>query len=130
MKTVILSLHFSRYALVIKRNVSPVKLFSKNDTARMVETLFALQFIQLAALPRRNFSYVFFLGIFRVTILLSKNFEKVLKDYKAKLLYQRLAKNLNIKHLYVLYKGNILERNRKASRKTLMLQPCLSTNSI
>ena len=55
--------------------------------------------------------------IFRVTVVLKKCFEKVLKDYTVKLLYQRLGKYLNIIHLHVLYKLNILKKIKKERNK-------------
>ena len=72
----------------------------------------------------------FFPGKWRVTVLLSKCYEEVLRGYTAKLLYQRLGKHLNQRHLHELYGVNILKQIKKSQEKcpcwrsALVTLPC------
>ena len=58
--------------------------------------------------------------------ILSKCFEKVPKDYTAKLLYKRLGKRLNDRHLHVFYRVNVLKKIENAQGKC----PCWSPTSV
>ena len=91
----------------MKRNVNPVALITEKGLPGTGKTLFKvkLQAVLYSLLLYQNEKplRIFFLGVLRVTIVLSKCFEKVLKEYTATLLYQRLGiKHLDITHLHVL----------------------------
>ena len=75
-------------------NVDQITLISKDIAIQPVKTLlkvklqaalYSLQVYQTGTLHTH-----LFLGFFRVTIFLSKCFEKILKDYTAKVFYQFL----------------------------------------
>ena len=81
----------------------PVSILKVNLQA----ALYSLQLYQNETVPAYFFSVNF-----RVTVVLSKYFQKVLKGYTAKLLYQRLGKHLNIKYLHVLDRVNALKKSK------------------
>ena len=70
---------------------------------------------------------IFFLEFFRVTVFLSKCFEKFLKDYITKRLHQRLGKHLKIRHLHILYRRKGLKKVEKAQGRCSCRNPASIT---
>ena len=120
MKTIIFTLSPSCCGSVVKRNVNQITLISK-DIAITVKTLRKIKlqtaFYSLQVYKTGTFPTHFFLGFFRVTVFLSKCFEKFLKDLTAKRLYQRPGKHLKIRHLHVPHKLKVWEKKLKSLKK-------------
>ena len=110
------------YGSVMKPNVSPVTLISKKNIATVANFLFKVKlqalFCCLQLWQKETFSTHFFLGIIRVAVPLIIYFKKALKDYTVKLLYQRLAKHLDIRHLHMLYRVNVLKKMKSLKENT------------
>ena len=106
----------------MKPNVSPVTLISKKNIATVANFLFKVKlqalFCCLQLWQKETFSTHFFLGIIRVAVPLIIYFKKALKDYTVKLLYQRLAKHLDIRHLHMLYRVNVLKKMKTLKENT------------
>ena len=110
------------YGSVMKPNVNPVTLISKKNIARVANFLFKVKlqalFCCLQLWQKETFSTHFFLGIIRVAVPLIIYFKKALKDYTVKLLYQRLGKHLDIRHLHMLYRVNVLKKMKTLKENT------------
>ena len=110
------------YGSVMKPNVNPVTLISKKNIARVANFLFKVKlqalFCCLQLWQKETFSTRFFLGIIRVAVPLIIYFKKALKDYTVKLLYQRLGKHLDIRHLHMLYRVNVLKKMKTLKENT------------
>ena len=85
--------------------------------------LYSLQVYQTGTFPL----HFFFLEFFRVTVLLSKCFEKFLKDYITKRLHQRLGKHLKIRRLHILYRRKGLKKIEKTQGRCSCRNPASIT---
>ena len=87
--------YLSWYSSVTKWSITPITLISKNNKARILNTLFKVKLVvlveQLVPLLRRNFPYAFLSGVISRQLLFRVSVRsRFLKNYTAKVFYQIL----------------------------------------